>query len=245
MVFFLGACVSKKDIVYFQEGKVDQSKVNNSYRTIFKPDDLLQITVSSQDLEAVKPFNLPVVTYSVATDRAVGNPIQQSYLVDYKGEIDFPVIGKLEVGGLTREETIKIIKDKLSPDYVKNPTINIRINNYKVSILGDVRKPGSYTVPNERISILDAIALAGDLNISGERANIEVHREEKGKKNIYKVNLLSKEVFTSPVYYLQQNDVIYVKANWAKSQSASYNQNTGLFISIASVLISLISILSR
>lgn len=245
MIFFLASCVSKKNIVYFQEGEINQAKVSNSYKTIFKPDDILQITVSADDLEAVKPFNLPVVTYSLSTDRAVGNPIQQSYLVDNEGYIDFPELGKLKVGGLTRKETIKMLKDKLSPKYVKNPIINIRINNYKISVLGDVQKPGSYTIPNERITILDAIALAGDLNISGDRRNIVVHREEGGKKNFYKVNILSKEILTSPVFYLQQNDVVYVEQNYAKSQSASYNQNTPIFISITGILISIITLIAR
>lgn len=245
LLLFLSSCVSRKKIVYFQNDEIDQTKVSNSYKTIFKPDDLLQITISAQDLEAVKPFNLPVVTYSLATDRAIGNPIQQSYLVDNKGEIDFPVLGKIKIGGLSRSEAITLLKDKLSPEYVKNPTINIRINNYKITVLGDVQKPGSYTIPNERITILEAIGLAGDLNISGERSNVNVEREENGKKKIYTVDLLSKKIFTSPVYYLQQNDVVYVVPNNAKSQSASYNQNTGLFISIGSILISLITILTR
>lgn len=245
LLIFLSSCVSRKKIVYFQNDEINQAKVSNSYKTIFKPDDLLQITISAQDLEAVKPFNLPVVTYSLATDRAVGNPIQQSYLVDNKGEIDFPILGKIKIGGLTRAEVIDLLKSKLSQGYVKNPTINIRINNYKVTVLGDVKKPGSYTIPNERITILEAIGLAGDLNISAVRNNVKVQREENGKKILYTVDLLSRDIFTSPVYYLQQNDLVYVEQNNAKSQSASYNQNTGLFISIGSVLISLISILTR
>ena len=245
LLIFLSSCVSRKKIVYFQNDEINQNKVSNSYKTIFKPDDLLQITVTSQNIEAVKPFNLPVVTYSLATDGAVGNPIQQSYLVDNNGEIDFPELGKIKIGGLTRAEVITLLKNKLSPKYVKNPTINIRINNFKVTVLGDVKTPGSYTIPNERITILEAIGLAGDLNISAVRENVKVQREENGKKILYNVDLLSKNIFTSPVYYLQQNDLVYVEQNNAKSQSASYNQNTGLFISIGSVLISLISILTR
>ena len=188
LILFLSSCVSRKKIIYFQNDEINQKKVSNSYKTIFKPDDLLQITISAQDLEAVKPFNLPVVTYSLATDNAVGNPIQQSYLIDNKGEIDFPILGKIKVGGLTRDEVISLLKNKLAPEYVKNPTINIRINNYKITVLGDVKKPGSYTIPNERITILEAIGLAGDLNISGVRKNIKVHREENGKKVMYDVD---------------------------------------------------------
>jgi polysaccharide export outer membrane protein len=238
------ACVSKKDIIYFQNDEIDQSKVSNSYKTIIKPDDLLQITITALDTEAVRPFNLAAVTYSTSSNSAIGVAQQQNYLVDNNGEIDFPVIGKLKIGGLTRDELIAVLKEKLDPDYIKNPNINVRIANYKVSVLGDVRLPGSYTIPNERITILEAIALAGDLNISAERQNILVIREEGGKKVHYKVDVLSKKLFTSPVYYLQQNDVVYAEPNYARIQSASSNTNTGLFISITGVLISLLTTIS-
>ncbi len=239
------SCISKKTITYFQKDTINQSKVSNSYKTIFKPDDLLNITITSQDLEAVKPFNLPAATFSASSGAAVGQPVQQSYLIDSNGSIDFPILGELKIGGLSREETIMLFKKKLDPEYVKSPTINIKIINFKVSILGDVSKPGTYTIPNERVTILEAIGLAGDLNISGQRENIKVTREEGNQKKIYDVNLLSNNIYTSPVYYLQQNDVIYVEQNYAKSQSAAANQNTGLFVSIGSIIISLIAVLSR
>jgi len=241
----LSACVSKKDIIYFQNDAIDQSKVSNSYKTIIKPDDVLQITITALDTEAVRPFNLSAVTYSTSSNSAIGVAQQQTYLVDTKGEIDFPVLGKLKIGGLTRDELIEFLKNKLEPDYILNPNINIRIANYKVTVLGDVRLPGSYSVPNERITILEAIGLAGDLNISGQRHNIVVNREENGKKVQYQVDLLSKKLFTSPVYYLQQNDVVYVEPNYAKIQSASSNSNTSLFISVTGLLVSLITLLIR
>tara|TARA_B110000090_G_scaffold207964_1_gene260556 strand:+ start:2037 stop:2786 length:750 start_codon:yes stop_codon:yes gene_type:complete len=235
-LFLIPSCVSKKDIVYFQYDEIDQSKVNNSYQTIIKPDDLLQITISALDTESVKPFNVPSST---------GDFKQQSYLVDNNGEIDFPVIGILKIGGLFRREAINLIKEKLSLDYVKNANINIRITNYKISILGDVASPGRFTIPNERITILEAIALAGDINISGLRKNILVIREENGKKVQYRVNLLSNKIHISPVYYLQQNDVVYVEPNSAKSQAASQNVNTGFFISLTSIVLALITIITR
>ncbi len=238
------SCVSKKRIIYFQNNKIDQSKVTNSYKTVFKPDDLLQISISALDLDAVKPFNLPAVTYATTTNSVVGTPQQQSYLVDSEGFIDFPILGRLKIAGLPRIEAINLLKKKLDPDYVKNPTINIRIANFTITILGDIKKPGTYTIPNERITILDAIGLAGDLNISGERT-IEVKREEGNKIVSYELDLRSNELFTSPVYYLQQNDVIYVRPNRASYQSASYNQNTGLFISITTALVSVITLLTN
>ncbi|WP_288955314.1 polysaccharide biosynthesis/export family protein [uncultured Polaribacter sp.] len=238
------SCVSKKEIIYFQNDEIDQSKVSNSYKTIIKPDDVLQITITALDVEAVRPFNLAAVTYSTSSNSAIGVAQQQTYLVDTNGEIDFPVLGKLKIGGLTRDELIVFLKNKLEPDYILNPNINIRIANYKITVLGDVKQPGTYPIPSERITILEAIGLAGDLNISGHRDNVLVQREEKGKKVQYRVDLLSKKLFTSPVYYLQQNDVVYVEPNKAKIQSASANSNTSLIISISGVIISLLTAIS-
>lgn len=247
IVFILLAitsCVSKKEIIYFQNDEANQSLINNNYKIIFKPNDLVQITVSAIDIDAVKPFNLPAVTYTTTTNSVAGPPQQQSYLVDNNGYIEFPILGKIKLGGLTRIQAISMLKEKLHPDYIKNPTINIKISNFSITVLGDVKNPGKFIIPNERVSVIDAIGLAGDLNISGIR-NIEVKREESEKITTYNLDLKSNKVFTSPAYYLQQNDIVYVKPNKAKSQSASYNQNTGLFISLGSVIISLIAILTR
>ena len=239
------SCVSKKDIVYFQYDKINQAEVSNSYKTIIKPDDLLQITITALDIEAVRPFNLAAVTYATSSNSAIGAAQQQTYLVDTKGEIEFPVLGKIKIGGLTRDETIALLKSKLSPDYIKDPNVNIKIANYKISVMGDVVRPGSYNIPNERITILDALALAGDVNISGQRNNILIIREEANKKVQYRVDIRSNNLLTSPVYYLQQNDVVYVEPNYARIQSASSNSNTSLFISITSLLIGVLTLLIR
>jgi polysaccharide export outer membrane protein len=245
LVLQFSSCVSKKDIIYFQNDEINQMKVSNSYKTIIKPDDLLQITITALDAEAVKPFNLGMVSFAATSNSAMGMQQQLNYLVDTKGEIDFPVFGRLKIGGLSRDELIALLKSKLEPDYVLNPNINVTITNYKVTVLGDVRMPGSYNIPNERITILEAIGLAGDLNISGQRNNVVVQREEDGKKIQYSVDLLSKELFTSPVYYLQQNDVVYIKPNYARIQSASANSNTNLFISITGLVITMVALLIR
>ena len=245
LITVFSSCVSKKDIVYFQYDEIDQANVSNSYKTVIKPDDVLQITITALDIEAVRPFNLSAVTYSTTSNSAIGVAQQQTYLVDTKGEIEFPVLGKIKIGGLTRDETIDLLKSKLSPDYIKDPNVNIRISNYKISVMGDVQRPGSYNVPNERITILDALALAGDVNISGQRNNILIIREEANKKTQYRVDLRSNNLLTSPVYYLQQNDVVYVEPNYARIQSASSNSNTSLFISITSLLIGVVTLLTR
>ena len=133
----------------------------------------------------------------------------------------------------------------MDPKHVKNPTVNIFIANFTVTVTGDVFRPGTFTIPNERITIIEAIGLAGDLNISAKRNNIKVFREEGNEKKVYEVDLLSNSTFTSPAYYLQQNDVVYVEPNYARAQSAASNQNTGLFVSIGSIIISLIAVLTR
>jgi polysaccharide export outer membrane protein len=233
------SCVSTNDIVYLKNDHIDQSAVSNTYTTVFKPDDLLQITISAKNLAAVKIFNL-ATPGSGEEGRS-----QLSYLIDSKGEIDFPLLGAIKIGGLSREEAILLFKQKLDPAYVKDPTINIRITNFSVAILGDVNAPGNFTIRNERITILQAIALAGDLSLSGQRNNIMVVREENQTKKEYRFDLRSKKLYTSPVYYLQQNDLVYVQQNFAKIQSASSNSNTTLFVSITGLTIAIMAILLR
>ena len=239
----LSACVSKKNINYFQNDKDSVYKSLSGFALKFKKDDLLTINVSSVDLEAAKPFNLPTVAYNAVTNTVTGVPKQQSYLINTDGYILFPVIGTVKIEGLTRLEAIELLTIKLKP-FVKDVAVNIQILNFKINVLGDVKKPGMFQIQNERVTVLDALALAGDLNISGERI-IEVKRETEKGVITGTIDLKSNKLYASPFYYLQQNDVVYVNPNNARIQSASYNQNTGLFISIGSVLISLISILTR
>jgi len=238
------SCVSKKDVLYFQN-KAEEKQIldKKGFALTFKKDDLLTINVTALDLESVKPFNLPTVAYDAVSNTVNGIPKQQSYLIDSNGEINFPVLGVIKLEGLTRVESINLISKKLEL-YVKGASVNIQILNFNINVMGDVKNPGRFLVQNERITVLDALALSGDLNISGERI-IEVKREtETGMVTGY-IDLKSNALFSSPYYYLQQNDVVYIKPNNAKMQSASYNQNTGLFISIGSVLISLIAIFIR
>lgn len=239
----LSACVSKKNINYFQNDKEVFYKNEKGFGLKFKSDDLLAINISSQDLEAVMPFNLPSITYSTVTGSVSGVPKQQSYLIDANGLIQFPILGSLKMKGLTRVEAIQLITSKLKP-FVSDVSVNIQIINFKINVMGDVKSPGMFQIKNERITILDALSLAGDTNISGERI-VEVKRETENGVVTGLIDLKSNQLFSSSYYYLQQNDVVYVNPNKSKIQSASYNQNTGLFISIGSVLISLISILTR
>lgn len=243
LLILVSSCVSKKKVIYFQDDSKSILRNNESFALKFKKDDLLTINVSAENLETVKQFNLPTVAYNAVTNTVNGIPKQQSYLVDANGEIDFPVVGNIKVEGLTRIETIKLLKEKIKP-YVDAVQINIQILNFKINVMGDVKNPGTFQIANERVTVIDALALAGDLNISGERV-FKVIRETNKGVITETLDLKSNAIFSSPYFYLQQNDIVYVVPNNSKVQSAAYNQNTGLYISVASVLISLISILTR
>lgn len=244
-ILLLSSCASRKKMAYFQ-GELENVEAKNYTPTLVK-DDLLAITVMGLDPEAVKPFNMPVTDVS---NRAMGGytqgtPTPPGYLIDADGNIDFPVIGQVQLAGLTRAEAKKLLQEKLTA-YVNNPIVNIRILNFKVTVLGEVKSPGTFTIPNERISLPEALGIAGDLNITGKRQNIIVIRDVDGKKTQYEVDLTSKELFSSPVYYLNQNDVVYVEPNRAKRNSSAINPgNASVMVSAISLVVSVLILLTR
>ncbi len=244
---FLGACTSKKKLKYF-DGELKQTQADVKFNNpIFRKDDLLSITVMGMDPESVFPFNMPI-SQQYATNvggYSQGAPTPPGYLIDGAGEIDFPVIGKIKLAGLTRTEAVELLKSKLSA-YVAKPNVNIRILNFKVTVLGEVRNPGTFTIPNERVTLLEALGIAGDLLITGVRKNVLVIRDEDGKKTETRVDLTTTDIFNSPVYYLQQNDVVYVEPNRAKMNSSVVNAaNVGIAVSVLSLLITMATLLSR
>jgi polysaccharide export outer membrane protein len=246
LCFFLCSCTHKKNLIYFQ-GSIKNSEINKSYTPILRPDDLLSITIMGLDIDAVRPFNLPVNT-SVNQNMGgytQGTPSPPGYLIDSNGNIDFPVIGKIKLGGLNRGVAIDLLKEQLKP-YLNNPTIILRILNYKITVLGEVRNPGTFTIPNERITLLEALGIAGDLQITGMRKNILVIREVDGKRIETIVDLTSKELFSSPVFYLQQNDIVYVEPNRAKINSSAVNPgNLSLILSAVSLFITLAILIKK
>ncbi|MDP5042210.1 MAG: polysaccharide biosynthesis/export family protein, partial [Crocinitomicaceae bacterium] len=208
-----------------------------------RPDDLLQIQVGGQDAEALAPFQFYVnVSGSGANQNAAQAGLQASqasasinYLIDPNGNINFPVLGFVQVAGLTRlEATVKL--QELLGAYVTDPVVNIQIKNFKVSILGEVARPGAYTLPSDRVSILEAVAMAGDLKLSGIRQNVLLVREQDGKRIEYRLDLTQKDIYQSPAYYLRQNDVIYVEPN---KGARFQGQNLGVFTQIVTPVISL------
>ncbi len=229
------SCGTKQDIVYFQGvDNIGSSRSINTYNPTIKADDVLTINVAALDLDAVRPFNLPATSF-IQNDGEIGRAAQQTYLVDYNGNINFPVLGTLKVAGLNRVQATNKLTD-LIKEYVKNPIVNIRTVNFKVTVLGEVRRPGSYSIPNERITILEALGLAGDINLQAQRKNILVIREENGKTIYTRIDLTSESIFNSPVYYLAQNDVIYVQPNNSRIKSSTVGPNTTATLGVVSTL---------
>lgn len=248
LVVLLCSCGSTKDIAYFQNAKyIDFEQSKYLYDAKIMPKDILTITVTTVNPEAAVPFNLTIPTVVNQERRSTySQPTLQSYLVDNEGCIDFPIVGIIKVGGLTKSDSEQLILSKIKPYLNENerPVVTVRMTNYKISVLGEVAKPGMFTVDNEKINILEALAKAGDLTIYGVRTNVKLIREdETGKKQIYTLNLNDASLVSSPYYYLQQNDIVYVEPNKVKSRNSNVGNTTGLWLTGTSILISLASLL--
>ena len=245
LVLFLFSCASRKDVVYYQNiDTMAAQEKSSSYEVKIQPDDLLMIIVSAEDPEIAMPFNLASISTSSPgkLDATTGQQTMQLYLVDVTGTIDFPILGKLKISGLTRSEVLKMLQDRIAM-YIKKPIINLRIMNFKISVQGEVNAPGSYPVPSDRISLIEAITMAKDLTIYGKRDNILIIREIDGVKFYNRVDITKADFITSPFYYLAQNDVIYVEPNKNRINGAAIGANTGVIISISSLLITLITLI--
>lgn len=214
----------------------DQS---TNYEPVLQPDDLLAIIVSTESAEIAAPFNLPEIQSADSDYRGL-----RTYLIDNSGYIDFPILGKVKLGGLTRSEANNKMVAAVS-EYVKKPIINLRIVNYKISVLGEVNKPGSYNVVGERVTMLEAITLSGDLTIYGKRDNILVIREKDGKKTYNRVDVTKPDFLNSPFYYLSQNDVVYVEPNKTKVNSSVIGPDVYVLFSTLSLLITVVVVLTR
>ncbi len=230
--FLIASCTSPKEVVYFQDANDFETLVSKSVsNTKFKVDDLVSIHISTLDPEASAPFNL----FRGSEEGGI-RPEQVNYLVDKNGEIDFPVIGNIKIVGLSPSETRELLRNKLT-DYLKDPIINIRIRNFSITVLGSVNRPGTYSVNGEQITILEALGLAGDINIKGKRDNVMVIRDFDGAKVYNRINLNSKEALNSPIYYLTQNDIVYVEPNKSGKTQSNLDQRASIIVSVASLLI--------
>lgn len=255
----LSSCTAPKNVAYFQDVDSIVMDVNNAQAAVkVHPSDKLSIIVSSKDPEMSAPFNLPVASVrlgqvTTSAKRETGSNIPTSganesmayYTVDPQGNIDFPVLGTIHVGGMTRSEVAGYIKGELAGrGLLNNAIVVVEFVNTGVSVLGEVNSPGRFTLNRDRITVLDALALAGDLTIQGQRENVLVIREENGKRSTYRLDLTKGQQFmNSPAYYLQQDDIVYVEPNAVKKRQTTVNGNNvlsaGFWVSVASLLTSI------
>jgi len=242
------SCKTPKDVTYLQGidllAKEQLAAMSQIYSATICEDDLLTITVTAQDPSVVVPFNPPTYAYATQGETGVYTAQQlQTYLVDKEGKINFPVLGRVQAAGLSKHELSMYLQDKIGK-YAKDAMVNIQIVNYKISVIGEVARPGSISVRNDRISILDAIAQSGDLTINGNRTNILITRNQNGTPEIGRIDLTDPAVFASPYYYLQQNDVIYVEPNDAKKRNANYSSAQQYTLTIVSTIMTGVSIVA-
>lgn len=246
------SCSTPSKVTYFQDLRPGESeqKVIAATEIKVRPGDKLSIIVNSRDPQLTQLFNLPYVTQQIgqmSASKSSGSVSGTSqgisgYTVDEKGMIDFPVLGKIEIAGKNREEIASFIKGELlAKNLVKDPVVTVEYMNLCISVLGEVANPGRYSIDRDKVTLLDAISMAGDLTIYGKREKVLVLREEEGVQHVYGVDLCSAEyLYTSPVYYLRQNDVVYVEPNNVRARQSTVNGNnvrsTSFWISLASLL---------
>ncbi|HPE40205.1 MAG TPA: polysaccharide biosynthesis/export family protein [Bacteroidales bacterium] len=243
------SCNTSKNILYLQDATLQTpKKVTVGSNITIQPKDMVSIIVSSKDQELAALFNLTRYQSMVGP---AGSTTQRGeisgYTVDTEGHIDFPVVGLLKVADLTRHQLANMIKDTLkNSNLIKDPVVTVDFMNLYISVMGEVKSPGRYKIERDQITLLDAISMAGDLTIFGKRDGITVIRETNGERTIYKVDIRSAELFDSPVYYLKQNDIIYIEPNKIRAGQSTINENNlksvSLWISVAS-LISTISLI--
>lgn len=245
---FITSCASSgKRVIYLQERKqISPKSPIDAFDAKIMPKDLLTISVSTSDPEAAFPFNLivPSTQTNENFSNLVSQPTLQNYLVTNQGEISFPILGTLKVGGLTTQQTSDLIIGMLKKYLKESPIVTVRLINYKISVIGEVNRPNVYTVPNEKINVMEALALAGDLTIYGKRNNVRIIREDAGTpRHIVSLDLTDANIIHSPYFYLQQNDIVYVEPNKAKTQSSNIGSSTNLLVSVTSILVSLAGLL--
>lgn len=240
---FLVSCASKKDVLYLQNiDQINNSEGSLSYEPKLQNDDLLSIIVAADQPELTVPFNLPQIQGNYQINQNQDGI--KTYLIDIDGNIVFPVIGKVKLAGLTRSQAVRMLEEKIK-EYITNPSVNLRILNYKFSIIGEVNRPGTFKIESERVTLLEALSQAGDLTIYGNRSNILIIREVGGKKQYNRVDITKADFINSPFYYLVQNDVVVVEPNKTRVNSSVVGPNLNVTISAISLLTTILFIITR
>jgi len=238
---------SKSSLTYFKDlsNVTEKTFEQGEYGIRIQPDDELFISVTSLVPEATAQYNLPLMNPGLRGNMGITTttPQSQTYVVDPKGDIIFPVFGVIHVEGMTVEALSEKISKLVSKD-VADPIVKVELMNFKFNVLGEVNSPGVKRVDAHKVSIFDALAMAGDLTSYGKRENVALIREENGKRVLHRINLNSSEVFESPYYYLQQNDVIYVEPNKILEDNSKYNQNNAYKLSLTSTIVSAASVIA-
>lgn len=245
LIIIFTSCTTPRDVTYFQNSTNNESiQSSNEFSLKYNKGDILEIVVSAPDLETVTPFNTNIKINSEAntSTNKQGN-VGSSYVVNEEGNIEFPILGKIKVLGLSQNEVQTLLKAKLKP-YVDSTFVSIKLLNFKITILGEVNSPGVYQISDERITIVEAIGLAKDLNIRGKRENVTVVRENEDGKIYHKLDMTSKNIFESPIYYLKQNDIVYVEPNKAQIKSSKNNNWTRILAAVSSVLSIALSVIA-
>ena len=248
LALLVSSCASQKRAWYLQDANpFTPEQIAESGQIRIKPLDRLTIVVNSKDPELAVPFNSSSSLSSLTGATNYGSATNQSLqirTVDENGQLEMPVIGKIECKGKTRSELAQAIADKIvEGGYINDPTVNVQFADMKISVIGEVARPGHYDVTRDKLSIFDALAMAGDLTIYGQRENVALIREENGMRTVHYFDLKNPDILTSPYFYLQQDDVVYVTPNKYKAQAGEINQNRSFYISLVSVAVSVATLL--
>ena len=237
------SCTTSKQILYFQDiDTAEIERIVTNYEPVIKRDDILKIVVSGPDKMVVQPYNLTLGEITTYSGSSSPQNSTLEYHVDKDGYIDFPVIGKIKVLGKTRQDLVDYLTEELSRE-VKDPVVYVSFANFKVTVLGEVKNPGTYNVTSERITILQALGMAGDLNLTARRDGIILIRDENGLNTHIKIDLKKSDILSSPYFYLQQNDVIYVPASPTRVTTANTSQLWGTILSGVTTFMSVVSVI--
>ncbi len=241
VILMMVGCGSSKEVAYWQNiDSISLAASKGLYDAKIMPKDELTILVQTTDPLTSEPFNLRSTGQTNSKNQITG------YLVDNDGMINFPIVGKIHVAGLTKTECEDLIKSKIQPYLARteNPLVSVRTSSYRITVIGEVNKPGVIPVATEKISLIEALAEAGDMTIYGKRDNVLLVREDKtGEKHTVRLNMNDANIINSPYYYLQQNDIVYVEPHKVKARNTFFGSNTSIFYSVIGITTSLVSLL--
>ncbi len=234
------SCATKKEILYFQDAeKLNTQQIAQYFEPKIEPNDILYISVSALNEEVLKPFKRSGNLEVASRDEQL-----QGYLVTSNGDIQYPGLGTVSVAGKTRNEVIEVLTTRLS-EYVKDIVVDVRIINFKVTVLGEVALPGVYTIKDERVTIPQAIGLAGDFTVDGKRETVTIIREENGTQKVTKVDFTKSDLFSSPFYFLKQNDIVYVEPSLKGVKKSGFIPDVPAVLSVMTIILSAVILITR